>query len=151
MAGRGGDADFERLLASTQRLASQIKQQHLEAPSQHILAQQQVLASVWQPQQQLQCQQQQQPWHLQPMQQQWLAQQQHQRPQPQPPQQGLLSDFNISCGGQSSGSEDRTVVGSMSLDSDLAAGCMEELLADGLLEEWRADQQQQVGDKRVRS
>ena len=161
MATRGGDADFERLLASTQRLASQIKQQHHEAPPQHIVAQQQVLPNLWQPQQQLPYQQ--QPWHSQPMQQQWMAQQQHQRFQP-PPTQGLLSEFNLTSGFHSSSdysSSDmaRTAVGSISLDSDLAAGCMEELLADGLFDEWKGatNQQpdspvdQQVGDKRVRS
>ena len=39
MVAAGRDPEFERLLASTQALASQIKQQHMPPPPQRVLTQ----------------------------------------------------------------------------------------------------------------
>ena len=166
----GRDPDFERLLASTQALASQIKQQHAPPPPQHVInqagqnwayAQQQALGAQQQsygamPQYYPQHQhyvQKHMPLHaLQSPNSQGLLSMVETTPQQQrmqAPQDPRMSSTHSSSDDRSSGDSNSRSISldsawgkldagqlcSMSLDSEMAYASVEELLADGFLDD----------------
>ena len=153
------DPAFERLLQSTQQLASQIKHEH-QAPNHGWQSQQaQWQQAQWQQQQwqKQQWQQWQQAAPAQTQQTAWHLQQPRQQ-LPQHAQQGFLGfvdnghpsshyTSNDDASGRSA-SLDSMFLGGVSLDSDLATSCLDELLADGLFDERQGGPNPQHGNQK---